>query len=233
MLADAGFDVWLGNSRENTYGRRHMTLNTTDKEFWQFSWDQMAQQDLPAAIDRILAITGVSSLFYGGHSQGGAIMYALMSHDPSYATKVKLFVAHAPAVYGNTMTSPIKYIAPFSKGLGPIGELLTHGELLPHSEVYDFLAKYVCNQAIIPELFCENLLFVISGFDVEQMNISRVPVYMGTHPAGTSIQNLLHFAQMVENPNFQMYDYGPAENMKIYHQKTPPVYDMSNATMTS
>ncbi|XP_052268948.1 gastric triacylglycerol lipase-like [Dreissena polymorpha] len=70
-------------------------------------------------------------------------------------------------------------------------------------------------------------MFVVSGFDVEQMNISRVPVYMGTHPAGTSIQNLLHFAQMVENPNFQMYDYGPAENMKIYHQKTPPVYDMS------
>lgn len=37
MFADAGFDVWLGNFRGCTYGKRHQTLTPKDHEFWQFT----------------------------------------------------------------------------------------------------------------------------------------------------------------------------------------------------
>lgn len=36
VLADLGYDVWLGNNRGNAYSKRHVSLNTQKKEFWDF-----------------------------------------------------------------------------------------------------------------------------------------------------------------------------------------------------
>jgi lysosomal acid lipase/cholesteryl ester hydrolase len=69
ILADAGFDVWLGNMRGNTYGLRHKTLNPKLEAFWDFSWDEMAKHDLPSMIKYALRISNQDELFYIGHSQ--------------------------------------------------------------------------------------------------------------------------------------------------------------------
>ena len=59
-LAEAGYDVWLGNYRGNTYSRGHISLNAdTDSEFWQFTWDEMAKYDLPTMMNYVLEETGV------------------------------------------------------------------------------------------------------------------------------------------------------------------------------
>ncbi|XP_052777753.1 gastric triacylglycerol lipase-like [Mya arenaria] len=223
MMADAGFDVWLGNSRGNMYARRHKTLSPDQLEFWLFSWDQMALLDLPATIDKILGVTGAPSLYYSGHSQGGAIMYALLSRDPTYSTKVKTIAALAPAVYMNNMTSPFRYLAPYARDFTIIDEQLGHGELMSHNKLLDRLAREYCDRDNA-QFVCENILFLMGGYDFKQMNKSRVPVYVGQHPAGTSVQNIQHFAQMVTSKDFQMFDFGPVDNMKVYQQVSPPVY---------
>ena len=36
MLADEGYDVWLGNVRGNTYCRSHVNMTADEPKFWKF-----------------------------------------------------------------------------------------------------------------------------------------------------------------------------------------------------
>jgi lysosomal acid lipase/cholesteryl ester hydrolase len=72
VAARAGYDVWLGNSRGNTFSNKHTTLDPDHdaEKYWDFSWYEMGMFDQPANIDYIRKKTGDQKIAYIGHSQG-------------------------------------------------------------------------------------------------------------------------------------------------------------------
>ena len=112
LLADAGYDVWMGNSRGNTNSRRHVTLNPDGRrrerqQFWSFSWHEMGVYDLPAMIDFVLEQTSFEKLHYIGHSQGTTSFFVMASMRPEYNEKILLMNALAPVVFMSNLQSPI------------------------------------------------------------------------------------------------------------------------------
>ena len=53
-MVDAGFDLWLYNSRGNIHSEKHDMMDEWSlQEYWDFSWAEMGYYDIPAVIDQI------------------------------------------------------------------------------------------------------------------------------------------------------------------------------------
>jgi pimeloyl-ACP methyl ester carboxylesterase len=78
-LATAGYDVWLGNARGNKYSSRHLYVNDSTREFWNFSLDELGRYDIPANLEFITKTTGVEKVTFIGHSAGSASFFASIS----------------------------------------------------------------------------------------------------------------------------------------------------------
>ncbi len=228
ILADAGYDVWLGNMRGNYYSRAHVKYNPNrDEAFWDFSWDDMARDDLPSMIYYILNATSDTQLAYVGHSQGTMIAFAEFGRPMGDLQKnVSFYGALAPVAHLAHTKSPIRYLAGASKELEKYWHLLFgRNEFLPSSKIVKWLAQYACEEAFFDRLLCENILFLICGPEKKNLNVTRVPVYSAHEPDGTSVKNMIHYAQAIHSQQFQAYDYGsPEKNQLHYNQTTPPLY---------
>jgi lysosomal acid lipase/cholesteryl ester hydrolase len=106
MLADAGYDVWMGNARGNKNSRYHEWLSPNSEVFWDFSWHEIGQFDLPAMIDYTLGQTGQSKLHYAGHSQGTTSFFVMASLKPEYNDKIITMHALAPVAFMSNLVSP-------------------------------------------------------------------------------------------------------------------------------
>lgn len=111
LLADQGYDVWLGNARGTTYSRNHTTINPNKSKFWKFSWNEIGGIDVPASIDYVLEQTGQDSLHYVGYSQGTTSFFVMTSLYPEYNKKIKVATLMAPIAYMTNMYSPIIRLA--------------------------------------------------------------------------------------------------------------------------
>uniref|UniRef100_A0A7N9IAT0 Lipase n=1 Tax=Macaca fascicularis TaxID=9541 RepID=A0A7N9IAT0_MACFA len=201
LLADAGYDVWMGNSRGNTWSRRHKTLSETDEKFWAFSFDEMAKYDLPGVIDFIVNKTGQEKLYFIGHSLGTTIGFVAFSTMPELAQRIKMNFALGPVISFKYPTGIFTsfFLLPNSIIKAVFG---TKGFFLEDKKKKIPSTK-ICNNKIL-WLICSEFMSLWAGSNKKNMN------------------------QLYQSDEFRAYDWGnEADNMKHYNQSHPPIYDLT------
>ena len=220
LIASGRYDVWSANSRANGYSNGYIDKSRWHN-YWEYSFDQMAQYDLPATIDFIRKTTGHSKVGYVGHSQGTVSMFALLVSKFGYKYRniIQPFIAWGPPAYIYNMTSQVRHIMILEELFEILADLTTLG-----------LAN------ILLEKFCENIpggeRFVCLEFINEMygktssLDMKRLPEWLEFVPNVASTWAVLHFAQLYRSKEFQRFDYGEHFNRKFYNSTKPPKFDL-------
>ncbi|EFN79952.1 Lipase 3 [Harpegnathos saltator] len=232
LLADAGYDVWLGNNRGNIYSRNHTSLSPSNSSFWNFSYHELGMYDLPAMIDYVSNTTGHERIFYIGHSEGTTQFLVMASEKPEYNSKIILMIALAPAAFTGNMRGPITKLTKLAYVGVWIGENFGYPEFGPRSNWGKFVSNLLCRNAASTQIICSNFFFLISGFSRAELDTENLTVIMGHVPAGASWKQFIHYAQGYINTGyFRQYDYGNNErNLRKYNSTVPPDYQLEKIT---
>ncbi|KAG9151974.1 hypothetical protein Leryth_002238 [Lithospermum erythrorhizon] len=228
VLADAGYDVWLSNSRGTNYSSGHTSLSPSDSGYWDWSWDELASYDLPACVQYVHDQTG-QNLHYVGHSLGTLMAFAAFSQGNVY-TMLRSAGLLSPIAYLGQIRSDLTkaaadaFIAETSQPL-PIrrfsitfSDLIWLGinEFAPQGNSGSKLLKTICK---LPGIDCSDVMSAVTGPNC-CLDSSSV-IAQGSQP--TSTKNMIHLAQMIRHGTINMYDYGNEDdNNKHYGQPNPP-----------
>jgi pimeloyl-ACP methyl ester carboxylesterase len=222
-----GYDVWLSNTRGNTFSRDHQTLSLSSEAFWDFSFTDMAQHDVPANVDYVLQVTGRPDVTFVGHSQGTSQFFAAMideSLQSDLLQKVNLFVALSPVTFlANQGSTLIEVMSDFD--LGAVMELAYPYGFLTWSSVSG-VADFFCKATA--GLLCKIGVDLVAGVSDED-SYQGLTNFTAHYPAGTSVKSLEHYEQLAKTTKFQDYDYGLNGNLERYGSSSPPEFDLSRA----
>lgn len=238
ILADAGFDVWLPNTRGNTFARGNYHHSHRDIEYWYHSMDEYALIDNPAMINKALEVSGAKKLAFVGHSQGCSVGYAMLASMPEMNEKISVMLQMGPVVFIDFFRAP--FLRAMAGGRAVEFLRLAHsGEFL----WYRFLAPFLpqCREYWWSEGCVAALNYMFYG-PSSFISADDWTVILQTWPASVSSRNLNHWGQMMvtKELRFQRYDFGtncsiaqPFEetcNQQKYGSLTPTEYDLSKVT---
>lgn len=226
-----GYEVWAGNNRGTKYSCKHTTLSNTSDEYWNFSFQEMAEKDVPAFYKQINLISQVDKITLISHSQGATQSFAALSTNKSIDDQTENFIALAPVLYVNRFLEHPNFLTLLVKfNVIKMFDLLKIKSVLFIDPGQNKWMNYIFT------LFCKKTSFVCKLFfeytidkSADYLNLDQMPYYLSYCPSGTSVKCLKHFIQFFlrDKPSFTKYDYGKQENVKVYGSEDPPTYDIS------
>lgn len=230
MLADNGYDVFMGSRRGTKFSTNHKNFSTESKEFWNFTWHQIGLYDLKTMIDFTLNVTNTKKCFYVGYSQANIELLVLLSSRTEYNEKI--IQAHMMSI-----AAALPNIHELGKFLSPIimNYAKSHEDFL-YINMKSFipfqvqLAKMLCNSFIPLRVeICKNIIFFMVGRNRRstEINPNIYAVMFKNLSPRVGIKQILHFAQIIMTGKFQQYDYGIERNLVVYNNTNPPEYDLA------
>ncbi|KAL5080615.1 hypothetical protein RYX36_009036 [Vicia faba] len=222
ILADDGFDVWITNTRGSKYSRNHTSLDPSNEKYWDWSWDELVSDEMPAIIDFVFNQTG-QKINYLGHSLGTLVALVSLS-EGNWINQVKSVA----------LLSPIAYLKNMKTKLGVMSANYVYGKKFTPRDITEFDPKGqrvldfvdgICNHY---GLNCNNLFSALTGENccLDEAAFVR---FMKVEPQPTSNKNVIHIAHIFLSDSLAKFDYGrPHLNRFHYGQSKPPIYDLSN-----
>jgi len=225
-LCDEGYTLYLPYIRGTQFSRSHLDYDSSiNSDYWDFSFDQMAQYDLPSIVNYAKQRDEVEKVYYIGHSQGTLIYFLSYMNNPEFLEKnIEKFIALGTVP--NVNNAPHVLIKLFEKSkilnILPFKNFLTFPK-----DIGQIFVPFCTSKA---KILCNSILsFAFSGaketgrIDYERLG-KNIYLY---EPGGTSVQNMKHWIQIYTAKKLQKYDYGSkSENKKHYGTEKPPVYDL-------
>ena len=226
LLADAGIDVWLGNVRGTHYSLSHEYLSADNPEFWVFSWQEMAEYDLPAMVDWVISVTNQKQVYYIGHSQGTLVALTKMASDFNFRAKIRKSYLMAPFVTLQNIQSNVRKLLEFIDA-GDTSEI--NQQFQPFiNYCLKRLSAVVCKKPFVSLCY-----FVYSQFSgnssTSNLESSRINWHFSHALSGTSLRNIKHFAQLHLSKKPRLFDHmNSTVNLRRYGSEEPPEVDVTN-----
>ncbi|CAL8072313.1 unnamed protein product [Orchesella dallaii] len=231
FLVDNGYDVWLGNSRGNKYSNSHLTIRGNTMEYYNFTFHEVGQYDIPATIDLVLKVTEQPQLNYIGCSIGATVFFVAMSAHPEYASRVRFMGALSPLAFLSHTQTPIKLLAPHIAEIKDASIKLQvmriNPETLPNM-INTQLGK-LCFWRQLSRSLCNSIYKMLDEFGLRKIEEEHLDNLWKYIPTTTSSKTFIHLLQLMTNEElFEEYDFGPDGNAKRYGSGVPPEYDLNN-----
>ena len=231
-LAKRGHDVWLLDQRATPFSSNNTYFKWYQKEYWDWSLDEIALLDLPAAIDYVRNYTGRKQIGYIGYSQGNLVMLMLLSRVHKYNEMIKPFVALGPVFYfADSIVNrlPFRSLIPFKL----IEDVLKKiGGKFSSSILTKIIGK-VCKNEVTSILLCKPISYLFLTYGsflinpiLPSISYKRLPVYVsGAFYYTASNRMVAQYTQFLRTNRITMTDYSPSINFQLYGTEMAPLYD--------
>ncbi|CAG5101843.1 Oidioi.mRNA.OKI2018_I69.chr1.g26.t1.cds [Oikopleura dioica] len=205
-----------------------------DREFWRWTFNDVAKFEIPAMIKKICKIAKQDKIWYIAHSQGTLLMFVNQEGEDQ-ETKKRLhgIIALAPILSLKNVKGAWKSLISHSKSFMKNGvtQKYLDCEFLQGTKLARYLTKIGKNSPLILKAWGTGIAQEFAShyvnFNHRRYVQERLPVFLSHSPSGTSLRNVVHFGQNIGKKRMAKLDYGPKGNQLEYNKDSPPFYDWS------